>query len=370
MLEGRANSDDPMNVEGHFAAVGMRALYADFVNEDALRKRLTGLGLDADAVKAFVGIFQASAKQARDEVAALSEPQRAFVYDGPRSTALDRQAYYKKHAKSYAALDALVRKIEQRAEKPDQLALQLRSLRSEYAATCKTTCIHDLFYLEVTRRLVLLHVAQQDPLGVVAEADLLDDAESSHLPFSTALAQAQHEREKAASMARERHGKAEKSGLEGATKSAVVGEAAPLWISHDAVWDGIGTPSYRELVDAKAVHSLSDEIKSVKRSGTQAVVSFTVKKHEVEEPYACRRTNRVQRIQSDGTLDYEEHCKYRTKVVTEQPPPPVTVPAEEAGGLRPGELIQLWTTKDQARVGHVSRDGKLVQWRADRFAAK
>lgn len=368
--ENRVNRDDSMSVESHESGVGMRALYADFVNEDALRKRLVAIGLDEAAVKSFVGMFQESAKQTRTELAAMSEAERDFVYDGPRNLALDRQAYYKKHAKHYAALDALGRKIEQRGDKPEALADALRSLRSEYAQGCKTTCIHDLFYLEATRRLVLLHVAQQDALGVVAEADLLDDPESVHLPFSTALARVQHEREQAANVARERYGKAEKNGLQGATKDAVVGEAAPLHISYDALWQGVGMPAYRELVDAKSVGSLSDEIKAVKRSGQKAVVSFTVKKHKVEEPYACRRTNRVERIQSDGSLDYETFCKYRTKVVTEQPPDPVTVPADEAAGLRAGELIQLWTTKDQARVGRVTRDGTLVQWRADRFAAK
>ena len=62
------------------------------------------------------------------------------------------------------------------------------------------------------------------------------------------------------------------------------------------------------------------------------------------------------------------------KTVTEKipPKPPIVVPAAEAKGVRPGELLEAYVT-GEASEGHileVHRKGtelQLVQWRGNRF---
>lgn len=358
---------DPTSIAAGHANAGMLAVYADMVELDGLRARLGAVGVDELAAGAFVQRFEATAADMRARVAALSPEQRAFVYDGPRALWQARQQDYAEHHERWAALDALAA----RGADDDGVAAELEALRSAYAAGCGApSCRHDLFYLGATQALLLHHVARGDALGVVLEAPLFDAPEARALDWDAALYRLQSEREREAAAARERHAKAERNGVRGAARKQVVGDAAPLWVLSNAIWPHAEAVDYRELVDAKGVAQIADEVRSAKQVGAVVKVTFTVKKHEVQEPYGCRRTGRLERIHGDGRLEYEEHCKYRTRTITDPVRPPVSVPAHEGAGLRAGEHVRLFGLGEQTRVGSVTRDGDVVQWRGDRFGKR
>lgn len=355
---------DPLAIGSHHGTLGMIALYAEIADDARVRARLAELGLDEVARDAFVGRIAAVRTAVAPELAAMSEAQRGYAFDGPRRLLGDRRADYARNQARHAALDRLA------AGKatPEAIAA-IEALRSDYAKACrKAGCRHDLFYLAATRALVLHHVAAGDALGVALESELLDDPEAGVLAFATALYEHQQAIERQASEARARERKADDAGVGGAARKAVVGEALPLRIGTETIWPAADRPSWREVLGANDVVGFTDEVKAVKTVGDRSTISFTSKSHVVHEPYACRRSNRVERIESDGTLRYEEHCRYRARTIVDPAREPIRVPAAEAAKLRKGEYVHALQRGDVARVVSVTRGDALVQWRADRFA--
>lgn len=82
------------------------------------------------------------------------------------------------------------------------------------------------------------------------------------------------------------------------------------------------------------------EIKSIKTKGDVAHIDFEKVKYKDWENYGCKRTRRVARIHSDGSIEYEMNCKTRTVTRTSKEEP-VTVPVEFASGLKRGQMVEF-----------------------------
>ncbi len=82
------------------------------------------------------------------------------------------------------------------------------------------------------------------------------------------------------------------------------------------------------------------QIKDVAKKGDGFLVTFKTVKWKEQEAYGCVNTRRIYRIRDDGTLEYEQRCKYKT-VGRSSTQEPVTVPADFAAGLKPGMMVDL-----------------------------
>lgn len=96
------------------------------------------------------------------------------------------------------------------------------------------------------------------------------------------------------------------------------------------------------------------QIQDAKQKGDVVHLTFKTVKWKDQEAYGCRNTRRIYRIRDDGTLEYEQVCKYKT-VTRSSTLAPVDVPADFAKGLKPGMMVEL--TLDTGRDGKVMRTG-------------
>lgn len=93
------------------------------------------------------------------------------------------------------------------------------------------------------------------------------------------------------------------------------------------------------------------QIKDIKKKGDMVQVEFKTVKWKEDEAYDCRPTRRIYRIREDGTLEYEQKCKYKT-VTRSSTMEPVSVLADFANGLKPGLMVDMMIDrrKDGVRV--------------------
>ncbi|MDQ3296736.1 MAG: hypothetical protein M3619_09140 [Myxococcota bacterium] len=82
------------------------------------------------------------------------------------------------------------------------------------------------------------------------------------------------------------------------------------------------------------------QIKDVSKKGDMVLVTFKTVKWKEQEAYGCVNTRRIYRIRDDGTLEYEQRCKFKT-VGRSSTQEPVSVPANFAKGLAPGMMVDL-----------------------------
>jgi hypothetical protein len=80
-----------------------------------------------------------------------------------------------------------------------------------------------------------------------------------------------------------------------------------------------------------------------------------------EESFNCHRTNHLVRINSDGSLEYEEICQTRAVTHTGDTHPPTLVPADEAKRIKKGDTVSVIGKESDARIVDVKRGEKVVQ---------
>ncbi len=91
-------------------------------------------------------------------------------------------------------------------------------------------------------------------------------------------------------------------------------------------------------------------VASAKKQGDTLAITF--KKESWKQPvYKCKQTNRLDRIEADGTLVYRKNCKQTgTKTVTSQEKP-VTIPAAAATGVKSGAFLVVARSKKNSSEG-------------------
>ncbi|HEY4243952.1 MAG TPA: hypothetical protein VGM88_29260 [Kofleriaceae bacterium] len=129
----------------------------------------------------------------------------------------------------------------------------------------------------------------------------------------------------------------------------------PRW----SVAEHWGWPSdQRRDAEAKSPQSFQVEVvdtqvRAVRHVGANGLVDFPrVYSHESEQD-GCYETGRVSRINSDGTLEYEERCTGAVRDVSkEETPKSLTIPWREAAGLHAKEWVRVAIDR-KTRTGHL-----------------
>lgn len=357
------------------AAVGMLFSYAVSLDRDAVQGALNNLSLDPEIAQVFLARLDTAIANARAEVERMAKAKREIVAGIPVDVRSERRAYFSRHAALYAELDAIVPKLEQQRQskgvEPETLTA-LTELRSRYAEACPgVDCRFDPFYVAATRELALGYLAMDSALGAAAEARLLRDGRAQSISMAQTILGKQLQAVNEAEEARHKRDEAKDKGLDEAGITALLGGVTPLDVDYKALWvtDSV-VMNYADLIEGKRVHEVESIVKSVTNKGGKAKISFRGSSFKTQEAYACRDTRRVERIRPDGTLEYGSVCKYRTVTVKIPPKNSVTVPANEATAIKPGELVSTLTSGEEALVVSVGAGDKfdLVQWRGDRFA--
>jgi hypothetical protein len=81
-------------------------------------------------------------------------------------------------------------------------------------------------------------------------------------------------------------------------------------------------------------------VASVKIDGAVATLTFRPER-SADDITRCTRTNRIEAIRSDGTLEYEKDCAVVGQEWTSTQEPPMRTRADVARALRPGARLSL-----------------------------
>jgi hypothetical protein len=355
--------------------VGPIHWYAEKTQPKRVAASLKRKGYPTGLAKGFLDRLKQAKGIVNKRVAEL-DPRRQYMYvEVPRKVADDREAYYAAHAELYGKLNELFVRIEKAKEArkaPDALIDDLIGLRDDYFSQCKgEACRHDLFPIEITEQLVLLAViAGNDALALAEDRLLREDGARIQL-FAAAMLAAMMEATKEENASWKKYKKAKDSGVDEAALAAKFGEPPPVHVSSDAPWFSWGKikrPNYLAAVDSKGFKSAFGNVRRVVKKGEQATIQFSDRITKYEDA-DCYETGRVVAIRRNGRLVYDRYCtNFRTKVIRHEVDP-VTVPASEVKGLRPGEGVSALVSASD-REGYVlsaKSKGRMTQYRGHRI---
>jgi hypothetical protein len=342
--------------------LGLAAVYANILDPSKIRDELTARKIPSEAIDEFVAVVEG----AKAHVLAASRGLKDYyeiAVDLPLEIFRERQAYFAEHKDRFAKLD----KLAQSLDRPESIA-EIEALRSDYVRACgKFECTTDPFYVEATQALIKGYIAQRDIVSAQAENWRLAQAGGYVAGFAQAVFLRQ---ERAAAKARAAYDKAQeakKKGLDDETIQAAL-DAKPAAFDHYAIaHPKLSLPDYVSVL-GEPPRRESGVVRSIKKDGDDAVITFATTKIKTYEHYGCVKTKRVERIHSDGKVQYEENCKVRDKIVESPGPKPVTLPASELSQVRAGDLVSFFRGPERGRVAQVQRGDDLIQIRQDPIA--
>ena len=105
------------------------------------------------------------------------------------------------------------------------------------------------------------------------------------------------------------------------------------------------TEAYEHTYNKLSYDMGTGQIQNLKKSGDVVNVTFKAAKWTNRVGYDCVKTRRIYRIHSDGRVEYEQNCKYKT-VTQSSTMQPVNVPSEFARGLKPGMVVDFVLDRD------------------------
>jgi len=345
---------------------GVALVWAHLLTPDQVAQAVAPLNLPAAAKAAFVTQFRAVPQRLKE--AAFSPAEHALLIDLPVKVFQDRQAHFAKFKADYAALDG-ARKDAQAtragADVKSSIA-ELEKLRAAFMAHCgEAACRGMPLYGWATMELAQLHVLDNDVLGAEVESLLQSRPGSYVAGFPQAVRVAQVREERAIADAYQKYQRAKQNGADEATARRLAGGMAER-LDTQPLEATTELPNYAAaLPGSNDVRETSQIVAHVARAGSSSKVSFKVDTIHTEDAYDCVQTNRITRINYDGTIEYEEKCKYRPVSYKQQSHPPVLIPSAEAQGVRAGDVLTFVAQGDHARVLKVSRKDKVVQVRGD-----
>jgi hypothetical protein len=134
-------------------------------------------------------------------------------------------------------------------------------------------------------------------------------------------------------------------------------------------WGRRDLPDLTAALGRDGVESTGGEVRAIERRGDQATILLADTVMQMLDS-DCRDTNKVDRIERDGRVVYQQVCnKARARTVREKNAP-ITVPYEEARSLRPGEYVVAWVGRDRrGLVLRASKNQHDVQIRGIRLVA-
>lgn len=353
-------------------AVGMAAVYVSFLDDGALDRELAATQLPAEARQHYKAQVQAAKQNVDALLAAMTPTVRKVVYDLPLHVAQDLRKEYEAKKNFGARLDVLSAQADEARKgggNPAKVAQELTQLRSDVVTVCGATeeCTYHPLYAEITHELATLYVATKQADLARAESALLARKDSMKRMFQPAVYAAQYEAGERSTKALQAKKSASK--LDPKLAKAMDGEDPVSFAFADFFQAGASLPFLASALGEGNHTPVSGYVQAVTRKGDKSLVEFKTEYQNVDVPTNCYTTGRIARIQSDGRIEYEENCQYRTERQALPKPEPVLVPSREAAGIKPGELATIWGSKEGVveRV-HESKNGGLVlvQLRGDR----
>ncbi len=260
----------------------------------------------------------------------------------------------------------------------DDQRLAIEALRASYVEECRRlgtralVCLGRQVPRDATELLVRIAIAQDEPARQKQALALL-----TGVPDRSELAYELHA-EVAAALVAERARYAEYRDAKGRGASARqlekrFGTPLPRSTQGLIVDAGIKAPKFRKEFPRRSTGtpSGSDEqtVQRVTRRKGVALIQFESHVSGGERGVGCRDTNRVERVDRDGTVVYRRKCKRWVKSRVVYPQNPVLVPLDEAAGIRPGDRVayaflgpaKMYGDKKVIRVGRV-----LYVWKRDK----
>jgi hypothetical protein len=348
--------------------VGLALMWTQLVTAQQLEQALASVQLQVpDAAKtALVALYRAVPS---DLEGAIPAETRFVLVDVPVAVYTERQSHYTAYRAMYqrlATLRAQAAAASTDSERAAKVVAGLEKLRSEFITACKKLACRDLpLYANASAALAQLHVVRRDVL--MARTESFHNHETYTAGFAHAVHAAQAEWINGYDARRRKYQTAIENGSDEKTAQSIAGGPVGDSISSDVLVDvELELPSYAAAIEDEPRSSQSAYVASIGRGGGQRRVTFKKDRMQVDIPYACKRTHRIERIRDDGTIDYETSCKYRKETQVTESHAPIEVPAAEVASVRAGDLLVFMSGPGGSRVLEVMRGGDVVQIRGDR----
>ncbi len=359
-------------------ALGMAAVYATFIDDTALGQELAATGLGEPARARYKALVAEASRVAAADVNAMKPGVRKVVYDIPLGIANALRAEYTQKKQLGDMLDGLAAQADQaRAGKGDaaQVARDLTAVRTTLFNACGATeaCTYHPLYVEATHELATLYVAAKLPKEARAESAVLSRKDSLRQTFQAATYTAQTDAGAKATRALEQ--KREAGKMDAKLAKVMSTEDAVSFSFASFYRADLSMPflaSVMEGGERGQSHATQGYVQSVTPKGDKALIEFRTEYVNDDVPVNCVRTGRIERIDRDGKIQYEEECQYRTDRRALDKPAPVLVPLKEAAGLKAGELLSVWVTGKEGSVFEANEPKQgsgltLTQLRGDRL---
>lgn len=354
-------------------AVGMAAVYASFLDDGALDRELAATQLPAEARQHYKAQVQAAKQNVDALLGAMTPTVRKVVYEIPLHIAQDLRKEYEAKKNFGARLDVLSAQADEARKgggNPSKVAQELTQLRSDVVTVCGATeeCTYHPLYAEITHELATLYVATKQVDLARAESALLTRKDSMKRTFQPAVYAAQYEAGERSTKALQAKKSASK--LDPKLAKAMDADDPVSFSFADFFRAGSSMPFIASALGGDGSPTpVSGYVQAVSRKGDKSLVEFKTEYQSVDVPTNCYTTGRIARIQSDGRIEYEESCQYRTERQALPKPEPILIPSREAAGIKAGELVRIWGAKDGVvEQVHETKNGGLVlvQLRGDR----
>lgn len=312
---------------------------AQAISSADLSQALAKLDLPEEAKQAFVTLFEASKQVLVDQLRGLAGPEKELLLDTPKATLEARAQANSKVAEHWATFDALAPKLKAAAGSSGgdpELLKSLEGLREQVVDSAGKNYLTSPLFARLTREIALLHALAKDGLGLATERRLF-----ATQPFTETFAQAvfvdQLALGNAFLQAEEEYKKAKSAGLADDVAKARAGRDYSDF-GHKTIWRvDAEIPSYEKLLDGRNdAYPFQEVILSMAPKGDQVLITFTKTPVETYEHFNCYKTNRIERISSDGRIQYESHCQVRKKIVQHENQKPLTFAASEVVGFKAG----------------------------------
>jgi hypothetical protein len=369
---GQANESHRPNYQGFMtkAFVGVALLWSRIITPEMLEQGLATVKIPASARTAMVDAFRAVPGNL---TSLLTDDERKVLVDIPLETYGHRQEHYKKFHAFYDRFDKL--RAEAQATRDnikalDRVVVDLVRLRSEFFAACGTIeCRAMPLYGHATTEIAQLYVLRNNALAARAES-LVFAREGSYIAgFAEAVNAAQDARIDASNAAWEKYRTAKDSGNDDKTARRLAGDVPAQRVDLGLVTPlrtKMSLPNYAAAIDKGEATPGNATVDHVVAGGATRTIVFKTNRYEDNEEYDCQRTNRITRINSDGTLEYEENCKTRKVTRSQLQHAPLSVPAGEAVGIQQGDQVSFTADGNKGYVLEVKRGVHTVQVRGDR----
>lgn len=347
---------------------GIGLVYADLIQPQQLEQALNATQLPDQALGAYRSALT-KAKQVLDSrAAAMGATKRSVMVDGPRQLVKELLQEFANNADFSKRLDGLLVKAKAGGDwRP--AAADLNTFRQDLLKKCggAESCTFHPLYVEATHALAVLYIAQGVKELARAESSVLSRENALKNQFQAALYRKTYD---AAAKSNEAYSRKHDAQKLDAKVAAALGEPVSFFDVEFFVADSSMPFLAAALEKSSWQGAVTEGIVAGKISrGGDVQLEFKTEFVDVDQPYDCVRTNRVTRINRDGSVDYETNCKYKKEREALPKPSPVVVDADETKAIKAGDWVSFWRGDERGAIVFVrSEKGKvLAQVRGDRL---